>query len=150
MPHVGNFPGPGYPKPLAIHPTAFESYDDTQDWVKNYNELRNNIVALPQNYYAPVFLPHKATIRKVTLYGRRMGAADNITLYLYRDNRAGTQQELCVLVTNWTLGFSSISTEEISNPVIDNEGYDYCALVTLDPDVEPTQCTLTGVKIDWT
>ena len=149
MPHIGNFPVTAYPKPLSIPPVAFESYIDTQDWNKNYTELRNNVVATAQSYYAPVFLPRKATITKVTLYGYIGSAADVITLYLYRNNREGTQQELCSLVSNWLLGFGGVSTETISNPVIDNESYDYCALAILDPDTEPTVCLLTGVKIDW-
>lgn len=149
MPHIGYFPVPAFPRPLAIPPSAFGPPIDTQDWTKDYVYLRNRVEIIPQNFYAPVFLPNKATITKVWLLGYIASSADVITLYLYRNNRAGTEQELCSIVSNWMLGFGGTPTTTISYPVIDNENYDYCALAVLDPETQPGQCMLTGVKIEW-
>ena len=149
MPHIGNFPGPGYPKPLSIPPSAFGPYIETQDWYKNYMELRSNTILTPQDFYAPFFLPHGVTIKKVTLYGRRISATDNLTLYLYRNNPLVGQEQLCVLAADWTDGFGSIYTETITTPKVDNESYNYCAKAILDPDTAAADIYLTGVKIDW-
>ena len=150
MPHIGNFPVPAYPKPLALAPPEFVPRYDTNDWEIEVPILKNRAVLTEQYFRAPVNLPQGATITKVTLYGYRSTALSTLDLGLYRSDRAGSQEEMARCIADWTDEYGSISDESITYPTIDNVNYEYGFQLQVDPDAAVDDCTFTGVVIEWT
>ena len=149
MPHIGNFPERGCPKPLSIPPTAFVPRYDTQSWEILYDRITNNTNLLVQQFCAPVFLPHRARVTKLTLYGFKNVETGYITLQLIRDDREGTSGIMATCsITAWT-GFQAIEITDILDPEIDNENYQYSLQVEIDPDAIATDNYFVGAKIDW-
>lgn len=149
MPHIGNFPGPGYPQPLVIHPAAFMPRDEGVDWLLSAVELRRNTGLTSETFYAPLFLPQGATITQVTLFGHRLGAGELLRVAVERQDLQGAFDNLCTGDADWTDGYGSIAVTAISYAVVDNDAYCYYLWVTIDPDAAATSPRLTGVKIDW-
>ena len=149
MPHVGNFPEPGFPKPLSIHSSEFVPKEDTDQFTRDVGYLRNRGILTPQYYYAPVYLPHKATVTKLILYGYRDAEASSLILSLYSIDHVGTGAVMAEVNADWTTGFSSGYDDTITDPVIDNENYNYLLRLTLDPDAVEGNVQLVHAVIEW-
>ena len=149
MPHIGNFPPPGYPKPLAISCAAFHPFTDTYDWEIGSQFIRNRIALTEQDYYAGVDLPHKAVVTELTLIGHREDALATLMLQLWKAAHDGITTLMAELTADWTDGNGLISTTTITEPTIDNENYQYSVMVRLDPNDSINDVMLRKVKIDW-
>ena len=147
MPHTGNFPSKL--SPLSIPPPAFVPYNETYDWVIDSGVLWNRTSLEIHLYYAPVILPHGATVSKVTLYGYRNDALATMSLILFRVNRTGNGVEMAMLMADWVLGWSSIYEDNISYATVDNENYQYVLEVGLDPNDNIGDVRFTGAKIEF-
>ena len=149
MPHIGNFPLPAFPSPLSIPTTAFVPSLHTYDWTINGMYVRNGTTLTSQTFWAPVYLPHKATALKLTLYGQRTTVGSELTLYFRRSPRAGADDIIAQVTADWSDGYGSISVDITTYGVIDNENYMYCVSVNIDPDASVLDCQLTGAVIEW-
>ena len=149
MPHIGNFPGPGYAKPLTIGPDAFGPAISTQDWAIDDRELRNAANLTIQYFHANVVLPHGARITEITLYGWRQGATDTLELYLRRSDFQMEEISLATIIADWTEGWGSKATTTISGMPTDNKNKTYGLMVAIDPDTDVVDVRFTGAVIDW-
>lgn len=149
MPHIGYFPPVGFPKPLVIPPSAFLAGQDTEDWDVNANQLGNSVVTSAQYFWAPVLLPHGATVTKLTLYGYLASAANQVTLRLYRGDRTFNTITMAEVVITFAPGYQSAYDDTINSPVVDNLNYNYGLYVELDPDAAPGDALICGALIDW-
>ena len=149
MPNIGYFPVTGYPKPLAIPPSAFVPCTDTQDWETRQTHVQNRAVLVSQYFFAPVILPDKAIVKKLTFFGYRDDAVADMDLILHRQDRANNEVTMAIVGADWIGGFSSGYDDTISYAVIDNENYDYSLSLILNPNDDPLDVYLTGVLIDW-
>ena len=149
MPHIGNFPAVGYPKPLAISPPFAMPGSNAYDWEINQVKAANASSIEPQSFYLPVCLPQGARVTKLTLYGYRLAAGDMLAANLRRNDRAGGFDTMAMVNAIWIGGYGSGDDDTIDNAVIDNENYDYCLLVTIDPSLDALNCFFSGAIIDW-
>ena len=149
MPHIGNFPERGHPEPLSVPPPEFLPEKDTFDYVCNEGQLRNFSSLTSQAFYAPVFLPDKATVTKLTLYGYRTTAGSMLALSLKRVNRTGASYSMTSVSADWTDGAGSKFITQITDPVIDNENYVYTLTLTIDPDAAVGDCYFYAAEIEW-
>lgn len=149
MPHIGNFPERGYPKPLSIPPSVFMPEEDTFDYHCTEYDLRNSTTLTIQEFYAPVYLPHKATVTKLTLYGHRMTAESVLILGLWRANRTGQLFAMTAVMADWTDGDGSKSKTTITDPVIDNVNCTYSLRLSIDPDAIVSDCSFLCGAIEW-
>ena len=147
MPHTGNFP----PKlsPLSIPAAAFVPYNDIYDFTIDHTQIFNRTSLEIHLYYAPVILPHGATVSKVTLYGYRNDALAAMTLILYRVDPTESVAEMAMLMADWTLGAGSIYDDTIDYATIDNENYQYILEVGLDPNDDISDVRFFGAKIEF-
>ena len=149
MPHIGNFPPVGYPRPLSIPPSAFVAKEDTNDWNFEPWALENRVIVAAQYFWAPVSLPQGVTVEKLTLSAYLNTMADQVVLRLYRNDRAGNAVEMAEVIITFTTGYSSLSDDSIDYAVIDNENYNYSLELGLTPDFAPGDAKLAGAMIDW-
>ena len=149
MPHIGNFPAPGYPKPLSINPCAFRPEVDTYDYTINQQVCRNQTSLTEQYFFAPVYLPHGATVTKFTFYGYRDDVLSTMRATLQKVNRPGVVTTLAEVIADWTIGESSGYDDTILQPVIDNENYSYIVRLFLDPNDDVMDCYGRAMVIDW-
>ena len=149
MPHVGNFPERGCPKPLSIPPGAFVPKSGTQDSEITNDDIVNSQLITAEKFYAPVLLPHRATVTKLTLYGFKNTSGGYVTLTLLRGDRQGTSTVMATCSITLTTGYQSAEDDTINDPEIDNENYEYGLQVEQDADAVVTDNRFTGAKIDW-
>ena len=149
MPHIGNFPIPGYPKPVTVHACAFVPQDDTVHWLVNNAVLYNRDTLTTQYFRAPVFFPNKATITKLTLFGFREDALATMRIVLYEVATDTVRTTMATIVADWTDGFGSKSETTITSPTIDNSGNSYMLELQLDPNDDALDVRLAGVQIEW-
>ena len=149
MPHIGNFPAVGFPRPLSIGPTAFQPAYDTQDWDLTEKWLKNRTSLSIQYFHAPVILPHGARVRKLTLNAYREDALATVSLYLYRFNKIDSRADMAQVIADWTTGHSSGYDDTISYDVIDNENYAYSLYIVIDPNDAVEDVYFECATIDW-
>ncbi len=149
MPHVGNFPKPEYPRPLSIGPPAFVPSEDTYDWDLSSSVLNNRSSLALQKFYAPVFLPHGATVTKLKLNGYRTSTGSALKLTLGKNAPEGETLTMASLLADWSDGHGSIETTTIGDAKIDNEAYSYSLEIRLDPDASILDVAFGRVVIDW-
>lgn len=149
MAHIGYFPVREYPRPLSIGPPAFVPKEETYSWRISEGGLQNRTSIDAQNFYAPVFLPHGATVTRLKLYGYRLAAGGNLNLYLERITLAGNIETLATLVADWTGGDGSIETTTIEYAKIDNVAYYYIFAVFLNPEATAGDVQFERAIIDW-
>jgi len=84
-------------------------------------------------FRAPVNLPHGATITGVTYnYWKSGAAADNSTFALNRTSLPATGSvSAMATLSSSALSHTAVSTNTITNPVIDNQNFSYHMVVTL-------------------
>ena len=150
MPHVGNFPAPGYPKPLSIGSGAFVSQNDTYDWFIDSLTLRNRTALVSQFFNAPVFLPQGAVVTKLTFFGFRDDALSTIALQLQRRKIGEAEEVMGIVTADWTGGEGSGYDDTIDYAKIDNENYAYWLLLTVIPNDVVTDCIFRWATIHWT
>ena len=149
MAHIGNFPEKGFPKPLVIGPPAFQSGYDTQDWDLNEKWLKNRTSLSIQYFHAPVILPHKARIKKLTLNGYRDDALAAMSLFLRRFNKIDSSVDMAQVIADWTIGHSSGYDDTINYDVIDNENYAYSLYVAIEPNDAVEDVYFECATIEW-
>ena len=149
MPHIGNFPGPGYPRPLVIPHTAFVPFDDQGTWSFTGTMLNVRTGVTFNDFWAPVSLPQGATIKKLTLWGARTTEASTLRLELYRLGWNGSQVQMALVIADWSDGMGSGYDDTITSPLVDNENHQYVVKARIDPEADPIDCQLQGATIDW-
>ena len=149
MPHIGNFPGPGYPRPLVLSPAAFVPGSGGYDWAITDLELRNMAVLDQQLFRAPVLLPQNAKITKVVLRGYRDTSGGLLKIELVRTHYDGASGAIATVEATWMFGWSMGQTTDITFPVVDNDLYFYHLLLYLDPAVIATDVRLRRGEVHW-
>ena len=150
MPHIGNFPPVGYPKPLIVGALEFLPGDDTYDFVTSEYMIRARTSLTPQYFFGPVLLPHGATVTKLTLYGARTDELAAMTLYL---RRLGllimADDSMATVIADWIGMQGSGFDDTIDYAVIDNDTYYYGLQLVLDPNALVTDVIFAAARIDW-
>ena len=148
-PHIGNFPVPAYPKPLSIFPAALLPQYETHDHAIVGGGFRNRTVLDSQYFHEPVFLPHGAKVKRLTLVGFRNDALAIMEIQLRRVTDGFTFQTMATVTADWTTGGGSKYTETIYTPDIDNETYSYMIQLELDPNDAVADVGFYRAIIDW-
>ena len=107
MPHIGNFPGPGYPRPLSIHGAAFLPEADFVNYCFGPKGLQSATSLGMQSFYAPFYLPQGATIKKLTLVGYRDDALANMVATMSRTSDVFVSDTLATVAADWVDGHGS-------------------------------------------
>ena len=149
MPHVGNFPERGYPKPLSIGPPEFMPQTEAVEFDITNEHLNNHTALGEQVFWAHVKLPHHANVTKLTLYGYKDAAGGFVQLTLLRFDRQFTSTVMAACSITGETGYQSVSDDTIDVPEVDNENYDYGLRLNIDPDADVGDNYFTGSKIDW-
>ena len=149
MPHIGNFPEKGFPKPVTVHACAFVPQDDIGHWLVNNAVLYNRDILTTQYFRAPVFFPNGATIVKLTLFGYRDDVLATMIVRLYKVDLATIGTIMAGIDADWTDGFGSKSETTITSPIIDNTENSYMFELELDPNDDALDVRLAAVQIDW-
>ena len=149
MPHIGNFPIPGYPKPLAVHPSAFVVGTSEYEWFGTTYDLKNRAALTLQIWRTPVFLPDKCTVTKLILRGYRDDALAEMQLRLYGISLAGGSTIMAEILADWTDGEGEKSETTITEPVIDNENHSYMLQLNLLPNDNIDDVRFWRAQIDW-
>ena len=149
MPHIGNFPLPGFPNPLSIGPYDFIPVYDTDDFYIHFSMLRKNTGLGAGTFNAPVYFPHGARVKKLTLFGYRDDELSTLTLRLSRTNDTGNTEHLAQIDVTWTTGDDYGYDDTINYEVIDNENWRYHLTATLVPNDDVMDVALKRAIIDW-
>jgi hypothetical protein len=136
--------------PMSINPSAFIPPLDTHNFDLDEYRLINRTALTSQYFFAPLNLPHAATLTKLTLYGYRNDALADFLLFLFRTDHATTRVIMASIDAGWTSGYSSGFDDTISSPIIDNDNYQYSLRLTLDPNDSVLDVMFTGAKIEFT
>ena len=136
-------------KIVSVPPHDFVPLDDTLDYTCDDIDLRNRTTLTEQSFHAPVFLPHGATVTKLTLYGYRSTAGSILGLGLRRVAHPVAQENMAYVGADWTDGEGSGYDDTVDYAVIDNENYYYHLLLTIDPDASVDDCYFYNAKIEW-
>ena len=114
---------------VSVSPAAFESYDESYQYVKKGRSLYSTS---GEHYYAPLQLPHGATVTTMTFYYRDANIFGGvITMTLKRgpvDGTASDHEDMAQVRSVTDIigdGYGSGSDDSIANPVVDNENYIY-------------------------
>jgi hypothetical protein len=118
---------------LSIPPAAFQPTNDGLSFTLGGYSLSPGASTPATAFYAPVMLPHGATVTRFTFHWRDNSASDgNATLF--QDNPVGLTTPMASVATSGSNGqSSSTTTTTISANVIDNSQYQYYVYLTL-PD----------------
>jgi hypothetical protein len=114
---------------LAVNPSAFQTVSQGGMYYHNAGYLENQGVAALY-FFAPIYLPHGATITKVTSYWHDADATDLSIALDKMSNVDGATNSgyIAAFNSSGTAGDgSTIRTGgDIISPVVDNAGYNYC------------------------
>jgi hypothetical protein len=103
-------------------------------------------------FRAPVTLPHGATITGVTYnYWKSTSAGDNSTFALKRNNLPSSNASdptTMASLTSSAVNHTSVTTNTITTPVVDNQNFNYFMVVTLG-GTAGTHC-VDGISIKYT
>lgn len=149
MPHIGNFPAPGYPKPLIIGPAEFAPKEEAVDFVREPGYLKSGGALTTLYFYAQVLLPDKATMDKLTLYGNKDDVMAELRVELFRVDHSTAAVQKAIVTADWITGHSSGFDDTIEDPVIDNLNYTYVLRLLLNPNDAPGDVFLDLARIDW-
>jgi hypothetical protein len=107
---------------IAVSAAAFGPVDENYMYTNWGNTLApKNMIT--RYYYAPVQLPHGATVTKIKFYWSDVSGDYNGRCYLYRNDMQGGGDTLGTVDTSSGTGSSETTT--ITNPVVDNSQYAY-------------------------
>lgn len=137
-------PQTGY---LSIPSAAFRPLQDGYDFTNNENRLMN-VDGTSDYYFAPVYLPHGATVTRMTFYWYDNQTDYNGTATLFRKdlNNLSSSAVSMASVSSGSGGFGSSSTTAITNPTIDNSRYAY----VLQWELETSSIWGYAVVIEYT
>jgi len=136
--------------PLSIPSAAFVPKLNTYDWMIDDVFMRNGTALTGQEFFAPVLLPHGATITSLNLYGYRDDALSNLQLYLRRITHVSTHTIMGECLADWTDGFGNKLDSAIGTPIVDNVNYGYVLELHLEPNDNVTDVWFTCAKIAFT
>jgi len=129
--------GFGYPQKGNISIPCFAFVPPTSDDSVGYHYIYGlyNTGTTPLAYcYAPVQLPHGATITNATFYFYD-NDDNNFVFYLLRQNQTISNGQIIGIVTNSpgsdTPGHTHISLNNVDVPIVDNNNYYYYLCITL-------------------
>jgi hypothetical protein len=111
---------------MSVHPSAFvPSNGGASGYYYQRESLANN-ASSNSIFFAPVNLPHGATVTKVTLYFYDPEDGPNGTLTLERVDGSGSSGTLALVATSGYASYVwSWSDDIIANATIDNSQYIY-------------------------
>ncbi|HEY76716.1 MAG TPA: hypothetical protein G4O00_11145, partial [Thermoflexia bacterium] len=114
-------PKTGY---LSIPSVAFRPREDGYNFVNTENYLVNSD-GNSDYYFAPVYLPHGATVTRMTFYWNDQSSSNGSTILFRKDLSSGSAAWMASVFSSGNSGYGSSSTTSISNPIIDNSLYTY-------------------------
>ena len=130
---------------LSIPPAAFAPADEAYQYAQLGQKLTPNNSS-SSAYYAPVSLPHGATVTKLTFYWRDTDGASNAVIALDRSAFNGFVSTMASAASSGSSGDGSATDSTIASATVDNSQYEYILGVTL-----PSASTsLYGVVIEYT
>ena len=86
---------------------------------------------------------------KVELLCYRDDGASLLGFWMFRKTGSGSGVIIAEIQVARTDGYGVDVDDTITLPVIDNENYYYCVEINLDPNDDPMDCYVHGVKIYW-
>lgn len=111
---------------ISVSPAAFEPYSMTYHYIKKGRSL---YARDGEHYYAPLQLPHSATIASMVFYYRDTTVTPGaVTMTLKRGSVDGTDDADMAQVGSQNMpgdGYGSGTTTTVTNPVVDSENYIY-------------------------
>jgi hypothetical protein len=151
-PSAPQAPVPGGPGFLMIPVAAFTPYNQALLYANN-GTLRTLAGSLSDVYTAPVFLPHGATVTKLTYYFSDTDTTLHSTVQLWRWPVPGSILYEMASVSSpvspeasWTEAHTSL----INNPLIDNQAQVYYLKLELPPYEQVGKQMYAGaVRIDY-
>jgi hypothetical protein len=134
---------------VSVSAAAFQPYNNILSYSNSGSEVSaGNTV--PTTFYAPVQLPHGATVTKVTFYWYDSIDDDEAYCDLRRNALDGTDEWVASMVSKDAAGAGSTETETINNPVVDNANYAYYLYLYLPYVDIDNQTKGYGVIIEYT
>lgn len=123
--HVdGNLSWKGKTSYVSISAAAFGPVDESYMYTNWGGTLDPKNLA-SRYYYAPVQLPHGATVTRIKFYWSDLSGDFNGRCYLYRNYFAPGGDTLGTVDTSGASGAGSSETTTITNPTVDNSQYAY-------------------------
>lgn len=141
--------GNGYTSPMSIPPSAFFPEFDTVDFQLSESHLRKLSTFDSAYFYAPVILPHGATITKVTLFGYRQDNNAYLDLFLNRVTNTAGSYQMALIYAEWTDGNGSAYDDTISDATIDNNSNSYHLKCKIQCNDHFDDVKLIRVQIDF-
>ncbi len=144
---------------LSIPGSAF--VPQYYNYLYHYEGIGNGITpddSTSTVYFAPVQLPHRATITKFTFYWSD-SSNDDGTALLYRTNLQGSEDLMALTQSSGgsssgsgtgTTVTSSSSDTTIDNATVDNSSYTYYAYLHLPTDSNDATIIAYGISIEYT
>ena len=139
---------PSDPQPAATKTGYFSmpaaAFNPVQDTVSFSNA--GNYVSGDGPLIAPVYLPHEATVTKLTFYWADYNGGHNGRIFLVRYPMSGNNQVMAEAHTSGSSGDGSSYDDTIDNPKIDNALFSYFAVF----DITDTLVVCYNVQIEYT
>ena len=132
---------------ISVSPAAFESYDESFQYVKKGRSLHATSGA---NFYAPLQLPHGSTVVSMTFHYLDNDATGAITTTLKRgpvDGTASQHSDMAVAASPAAaaVGYDSATDDTIDDPVVDNQNYIYWLYTRFDGALTDAQRVMAVV-----
>jgi hypothetical protein len=142
--------GAGY---VNVPASAFAPASDDINYILDEFGLKLRTDSTSGQFFAPVYLPHGASLSKLTFY--RYDMIEGILPYCYlrtlQSSTFATTAIAAVYTDDPTYnGWNDISTTEFSDPVVDNSQYFYSLQCYLSRIDESMLSVLVGLRIEYT
>ncbi len=142
---------------VSIPAAAFRPYQGGGNFTNSGHTLEPDD-AQTRLFLAPVYLPHEATVTKMTFYWSDGSDESNAKATLYRIDLAGSEELMAYTEssggfsssTSSQVATSSTSTTTIDYPTVDNSQYAYYVWLVLDVDGDGGKTKAHGVVIEYT
>lgn len=129
----------------SISPAAFAPADEAYQYSRLGQKLTPNNSS-SSAYYAPVSLPHGATVTKLTFHWNDTDGTFNASISLDRSAFTGFVSTMASAASSGSGGNGSTTDSTVSNAAVDNSQYDYLLGLLLPS----TSTSLYGVVIEYT
>ena len=132
---------------VSVSPAAFESYDESFQYVKKGRSLYSTGGA---SYYAPLQLPHGFTVVSVAFYYYDNDTTGAITTTLKRGRVDGTTSHSSDMAqaaspAATAAGYDSATDDTVDDPVVDNQNYIYWLYTRFDSGLTDAQKVMAVV-----